>query len=48
VKNYKSTVAPAHYYEDVDKATWDMINDTHSLVVPLWQQIKDENVFSRK
>jgi hypothetical protein len=35
VKNYKFTVAPAHYYEDVDKATWDMINDTHSLVAPL-------------
>jgi hypothetical protein len=35
VKDYKFTVAPAHYYEDVDKATWDMIMDTHSLVVPL-------------
>jgi hypothetical protein len=32
VKDYKFTVAPAHYYEDVDKATWDMIHDTHSLV----------------
>ena len=32
VKDYKFTVAPAHYYEDVDKATWDIIMDTHSLV----------------
>jgi hypothetical protein len=35
VKDYKFTVAPAHYYEDIHKATWDMINDTHSLVQPL-------------
>jgi hypothetical protein len=35
VKDYKFTVAPAHYYEDVNKATWDMISDTHSLVAPL-------------
>jgi hypothetical protein len=35
VKNYKFTVAPAQYYENVDKATWDMINNTHSLVAPL-------------
>lgn len=32
VKNYKFNVAPATYYKDVDKAIWDMINDTHSLV----------------
>ena len=35
VKNYKFNVAPAHYYEDVDKATWDLIMDTHSLVPAL-------------
>lgn len=35
VKNYKFTVAPAHYYEDVHKATWDLIRDTHFLVTPL-------------
>jgi len=35
VKDYKFTVAAAHYYEDVDKATWDMIYDTHSLVPAL-------------
>lgn len=35
VKNYKFNVAPATYYEDVDKAIWDMINDTHSLVPAL-------------
>ncbi|HSD06241.1 zinc dependent phospholipase C family protein [Flavobacterium sp.] len=34
-KNYKLNVPEAHYYEDVHKATWDMINDTHSLVEPL-------------
>jgi hypothetical protein len=28
-------VAPARYYEDVNKATWDLIMDTHSLVEPL-------------
>ena len=35
VKNYNFNVAPATYYEDVDKAIWDMINDTHSLVPAL-------------
>lgn len=35
VKDYKFTVSPAHYYEDVHQATWNMINDTHSLVEPL-------------
>jgi hypothetical protein len=25
----------ARYYEDVNKATWDLIMDTHSLVEPL-------------
>ncbi len=34
-KNYKLNVPEAHYYEDVHKATWDMIKDTHSLVQPL-------------
>jgi hypothetical protein len=34
VKDYKFTVAPARYYE-VNKATWDLIMDTHSLVEPL-------------
>ncbi|MBF4515709.1 zinc dependent phospholipase C family protein [Flavobacterium sp. ANB] len=34
-KNYKLNVPLAHYYEDVHKATWDMINDTHSLAQPL-------------
>ena len=35
VKNYKFNVAPATYYKDVDKAIWDMIHDTHSLVPAL-------------
>ncbi len=35
VKEYKFTVAPAHYYENVEKATWDMIMDTHRLVPAL-------------
>jgi hypothetical protein len=35
VKNYKFNVAPATYYDNVDKAVWDMINDTHSLVPTL-------------
>lgn len=35
VKNYKLNVPEAQYYEDVHKATWDMIRDTHSLVQPL-------------
>ncbi|MBF4491072.1 S1/P1 Nuclease [Flavobacterium sp. JLP] len=34
-KNYKLNVPEAHYYEDVHKATWDLIKDTHSLVNPL-------------
>jgi hypothetical protein len=34
-KNYKLNVPQVQYYEDVHKATWDMINDTHSLVEPL-------------
>ncbi|WP_264537626.1 zinc dependent phospholipase C family protein [Flavobacterium sp. N1736] len=34
-KNYKLNVPQAHYYEDVHKATWDLINDTHSLAQPL-------------
>ncbi|PXY39392.1 S1/P1 Nuclease [Flavobacterium cheongpyeongense] len=32
VKNYKLNVPEAQYYEDVHKATWAMIMDTHSLV----------------
>lgn len=35
VKNYKLNVPEAQYYENVHKATWDMIKDTHSLVEPL-------------
>ncbi|KLT70380.1 MULTISPECIES: zinc dependent phospholipase C family protein [Flavobacterium] len=35
VKNYKLNVPEAQYYENVHKATWDMINDTHTLVEPL-------------
>jgi hypothetical protein len=35
VKNYKLNVPEAQYYEDIHKATWDMIRDTHSLVEPL-------------
>ncbi|RZJ54483.1 MAG: S1/P1 Nuclease [Flavobacterium sp.] len=34
-KNYKFNVPEAQYYPDVHKATWDMINDTHSLAQPL-------------
>lgn len=34
-KNYKLNVPEAQYYTDVHKATWDMINDTHSLAKPL-------------
>ena len=34
-KNYKLNVPEAHYYQDVHKATWDIINDTHSLAEPL-------------
>ncbi len=34
-KNYKLNVPGAHYYEDVHKATWDIIKDTHTLVQPL-------------
>ncbi|KQO21177.1 S1/P1 Nuclease [Flavobacterium sp. Leaf82] len=34
-KNYKLNVPQAQYYADVHKATWDMINDTHSLAKPL-------------
>ena len=34
-KNYKLNVPQAQYYQDVHKATWDMINDTHSLAQPL-------------
>lgn len=34
-KNYNLNVPQAHYYEDVHKAIWDMINDTHSLAQPL-------------
>jgi hypothetical protein len=30
-------VAPATYYENVDKAIWDMIHDTHGLVPTLLQ-----------
>jgi hypothetical protein len=35
VKQYSLNVPEAQYYKDVDKATWDMINNTHSLVEPL-------------
>ncbi|WP_316632712.1 zinc dependent phospholipase C family protein [uncultured Flavobacterium sp.] len=34
-KNYKLNVPQATYYENVNKAVWDMINDTHSLAAPL-------------
>ena len=34
-KNYKLNVPQAQYYEDVHKATWNMIHDTHSLAQPL-------------
>ncbi|OXA88339.1 zinc dependent phospholipase C family protein [Flavobacterium hercynium] len=34
-KNYKLNVPEAQYYEDVHKATWDLMKDTHSLVKPL-------------
>jgi len=34
-KNYNLNVAQGKYLEDVDKATWDIIFDTHSLVEPL-------------
>ena len=34
-KNYKLNVPQAQYYDDVHKAVWDMINDTHSLAKPL-------------
>ena len=34
-KNYKLNVPEAQYYQDVHKAVWDMINDTHSLAQPL-------------
>lgn len=34
-KNYKLNVPEAQYYDDVHKATWDLIKDTHSLVNPL-------------
>ena len=34
-KNYKLNVPQAQYYQDVHKATWDMINDTPSLAQPL-------------
>jgi Zinc dependent phospholipase C len=33
--NYKLHVEEAKYFENVDKATWDLIFDTHSLVEPL-------------
>lgn len=35
VKNYNLNVPEAEYYNDVHKAIWDMIQDTHSLVGPL-------------
>jgi hypothetical protein len=34
-KNYKLNVPEAQYYQDVHKATWAMIHDTHSLAQPL-------------
>jgi hypothetical protein len=34
-KDYKLNVAEGTYIENVDKATWDIIFDTHSLVAPL-------------
>ncbi|QIH37666.1 S1/P1 Nuclease [Flavobacterium sp. Sr18] len=34
-KNYKFNVPQGVYLENVEKATWDMIFDTHSLVEPL-------------
>ena len=35
VKEYKFNVAEASYIEDVNKATWDIIFDSHNLVEPL-------------
>lgn len=35
VKDYKLNVASAHYIDNVEKASWDIIFDTHSLVEPL-------------
>jgi hypothetical protein len=35
VKNYKLNADEGKYIENVDQATWDIIFDTHSLVVPL-------------
>ncbi len=34
-KNYNFHTEEAHYIENVETATWAMINDTHSLVAPL-------------
>lgn len=34
-KDYKFNVPQGVYLENVEKATWDLINDTHSLVEPL-------------
>jgi hypothetical protein len=33
--NYKFTVAPPKYIENISTHTWQMINDSHSLVAPL-------------
>ncbi len=35
VEKYKFTVAPPQYIENISQHTWQMINDTHSLVAPL-------------
>lgn len=34
-KNYKFTVAPPQYIENISEHTWQVINDSHSLVLPL-------------
>lgn len=34
-KNYKFTVAPPQYIENISLHTWQIINDSHSLVLPL-------------
>jgi hypothetical protein len=35
VEKYQFTVAPPQYIENISQHTWQMINDTHSLVEPL-------------
>lgn len=35
VENYKFTVAPPQYIENISQHTWQIVNDSHSLVAPL-------------